>query len=86
MALNPSLTASNTFHRAYLVQTRTASTTLQVRLYNFLAVERLSYATRARERIWRETRSSIRGRIPPLVISLVGIALGSMYGWLYPWR
>jgi len=52
-------------------------------LVQFPAVERLPYTTRACERIWRETRSSIRGRIPPLVISIVGIALGTMYGWLY---
>jgi hypothetical protein len=61
----------------------TGLTTLRVRLYNFLAVETLSYATRARGRIWRDTRSSILRRVPPFVISLVGIAIGSIYGSLY---
>jgi hypothetical protein len=48
-------------------------------LVQSLAVERLPYRTRALERIWRETCSSIRKRIPPFVISLIGLAVGSTY-------
>jgi hypothetical protein len=49
----------------------------------FFAVERLPYATRARERIWRETLLSVRRRVPPLIISLASITLGGVYGGLY---
>jgi len=52
-------------------------------LVQSLAVERLPYRTRALERIWRETCSSFRKRVPPFVISLIAIAVGSTYSSRY---
>lgn len=46
-------------------------------------MERPTFGTRARQRIWREFRSAIRARIPPFVIGVIGIAMGYMYSWLY---
>ena len=52
-------------------------------LLQFLGMDREPYRKRAWERIRRETGSSIRGRIAPLVISLIGIAMRSVYSWLH---
>lgn len=42
-------------------------------------MDRLSFGTRARQQIWRETRASIKGRVTTLTVSLVGILVGYLY-------
>ena len=42
-------------------------------------MDRLPYWTRARRRIWQDTRASAKGRVVTLVVSIVGLALGYLY-------
>jgi hypothetical protein len=46
-------------------------------------VDRPSFGTRARQRIWQETRATIKRRVTPLVISLMGIVVGYTYNLLW---
>jgi hypothetical protein len=46
-------------------------------------VDRPSFVVRAWERIWHETRASLKGRFPPLLISFFGIAVGYTYSWFW---
>ena len=43
---------------------------------------RSPFRTRARQRIWKETRTSIKGRFTSLVITVIGVAVGNIYSLL----
>jgi hypothetical protein len=45
-------------------------------------VHRSPFRTRARQRIWQETRASIKGRFTPLILAVIGIAVGYFYSLL----
>jgi hypothetical protein len=46
-------------------------------------MERKSFGTRAKERIWRETRSFLRGRVHPFFIAIIGIAFGFLINFIW---
>jgi hypothetical protein len=46
-------------------------------------MDRPSFGTRARKRIWREALASAKGRVTPFVIGIVGIFLGFLLNTYY---
>src|SRR5437016_4054363 len=48
-------------------------------------MERPSFGTRAKQRIWRDTCASVKGRVIPFIIAAVGIVLGYLinFFWLH---
>jgi hypothetical protein len=48
-------------------------------------MERPSFGKRAKQRIWRDTRASAKGRITPFIIGVIGIVLGYFinFVWLH---
>jgi len=45
-------------------------------------MERESFGARARKTIWRDTWASVKKRTIPLIVGLIGVALGGLYSWL----
>ena len=46
-------------------------------------MQRSSFGTRARQRIWQETRASIKGRFTALVVTIIGVAVGYAYSFWF---